>query len=100
MTLPLRWAIAAQRDLIDIWIWRGRERPELGDRALDRIEAACARLSRFPYLGPPIPRIAPEARKLSVEGYLVLYRVESDAVVLVRVVDQRQLLEALKFEDD
>ena len=44
--------------------------------------------------------MAPEARKLSVDGYLAFYRVDADAVVIVRVVDQRRLQEAVAFEDD
>lgn len=100
MTLTLRWSNAARRDLLEIWAWRGRDRQELGDQALNRIEAACVRLARFPHLGPPFPRVAPEARKLSIDGYLALYRIEPDAIFIVRVVDQRRLLEAIKFEGD
>jgi len=100
MSLTLRWTKAARRDLADIWAWRGRERPEAGDHALDRIEAACTRLTRFSYLGQAIPRIAPDARKLSIDGYLALYRIGEDAVEIVRVVDQRRLLEAVKFEEE
>ncbi len=100
MTLTLRWSNAARRDLSDIWAWRGRERPELGDQALDRIHVACERLTRFPQLGPPFPRMAPDARKFSVDRYLALYRIDADAIVIVRIVDQRRLLEAVRFEDD
>ena len=97
MTLALRWTHAARRDLLDIWAWRGRDHSELGDQALDRIESACVRLTQFPHLGPPFPRIAPDARKLSIDGYLALYRVLSGTVEVVRVVDQRRLLEAISF---
>lgn len=100
MTLELRWTNAALRDLREIWLWRGRERPEWGDRALDKIEAACQRLTRFPHLGAPMPRMADDTRKLTVDRYLALYRVEVDAIVIVRIVDQRRLLEAIQFDDD
>jgi toxin ParE1/3/4 len=99
MTRVLRWSNAARRDLLDIWRWKGRDNPELGDAALDRIEAACARLLRFPHLGPPFPRAAPEARKLTVDIYLALYRIDEDAVVIVRVVDQRRLIESIAFDE-
>ncbi|MCR6646361.1 MAG: type II toxin-antitoxin system RelE/ParE family toxin [Terricaulis sp.] len=99
MSLALRWSNAARRDLLEIWAWCGRERPERGDLMLDRIEAACERLTRFPYLGPAYPRIAPDARKLSVEGYLAFYRVQGDAIFVVRVVDQRRSLEAVSFDE-
>jgi toxin ParE1/3/4 len=98
--LALRWSNAARRDLLDIWDWCGRDDPERGDRVLDRIEAACARLARFPYRGPPYPRMAPDARKLSIDGYLAFYKIEPDAIFIVRVVDQRRLLAAIRFEED
>ena len=98
MTRKLRWSNAARRDLLEIWRWRGREHPEIGDRVMDRIEAACSRLRRFPHLGPPYPRIAPEARKLTIDGYLAFYRIDTDAIMIVRVVDQRRLLEAVEFD--
>lgn len=44
--------------------------------------------------------MAPGARKLSFDGYLVFYRIDDDAIVIVRVVDQRRLLEAVKFDED
>lgn len=100
MTRELRWSNAARRDLLDIWKWRGREHPERGDAALDRIDAACQRLTRFPHLGPPFPRVAPEARKLTIDGYLALYRIEAEAVIVVRVIDQRRLLEAVRFTEE
>ncbi|MCC6789377.1 MAG: type II toxin-antitoxin system RelE/ParE family toxin [Hyphomonadaceae bacterium] len=62
MTRALRWSNAARRDLMEIWRWRGRQHPEAGDQILDRIEAACVRLIRFPHLGAPYQRMAPAAR--------------------------------------
>lgn len=76
------------------------EHQERGDRVLDRIQAACERLTRFPHLGPPYPRMAADARKLSIEGYLAFYRIDADAIFIVRVVDQRRLLESVRFEGD
>lgn len=97
--MKLRWTPAAERDLQEIWGWRGRERPEVGDAVLDRIFHACERLTRFPHLGPAMPRIADNARKLTVERCLVLYRIEPDSIVVVRVVDQRVLLDSVRFAD-
>lgn len=94
----LLWTEAARRDLLSIWAWKGREVPERGDRALDRIEPSSQRLTRFPRLGPTAPHIAPGARKLSVDEYLVLYRIAEDSIVIVRVVDQRMLLERVETD--
>jgi plasmid stabilization system protein ParE len=51
VTLALRWTNAARQDLLDIWAWRGRDHPDLGDAVLGRIEAACMRLTRVPHRG-------------------------------------------------
>jgi plasmid stabilization system protein ParE len=100
VTLALRWSNAARRDLLDIWRWRGRENPEAGDAVLDAVVAACAKLCRFPHLGPPYPRMAPDARKLSIDGYLAFYRIDESAILIVRIVDQRRLLEIVKFDEE
>jgi plasmid stabilization system protein ParE len=81
VTCELRWSNAARRDLLDIWRWRGRENAELGDAALNRIGVAYA-------------------RKLSIDGYLALYRIDDEAVLIVRVVDQRRLLETVRFAEE
>lgn len=94
---PVVWTPAARRDLFDIGVWRGREYPERGEAILSVIVAACDRLGRFPELGPAIPQIAPEARRPSVERYLVLYALTADTVEIVRVVDQRRDLRAVDF---
>ncbi len=97
MTLQLHWTNAALQDLSEIYAWRGRDHLERGDAILDRIASACERLTRFPHLGPPFPRMAPDARKLTIDGYLAFYRVDANVVLIVRVVDQRRLLDAISF---
>ena len=44
-----------------------------------------------------MPRIAPEARKLSIGLYLALYRIDTDAIEIARVLDQRRLIESEDF---
>jgi len=95
----VRWTVAARRDLLDIWSWRGRDRPDLGDLVVTRIHAACERLGDRPYLGPAAPQIAPDARKLTIDQYIAIYRVDEAAVRIVRVIDQRRLLSAVSFDE-
>ena len=49
--------------------------------------------------GAPYQRMAPAARKLSIDGYLAFYRIADDAIHVMRVVDQRRLLEAIKLDE-
>ena len=43
---------------------------------------------------------ASRARKLSIDGYLAFYRIADDAIHVMRVVDQRRLLEAIKLDEE
>lgn len=98
--MALHWSAAARRDLLEVWLWRGREFPMRGDKALERIESACLKLRKFPYIGAPAPRLASDARKLLIDGYLAIYRVDEDVVLIMRVLDQRRLMDAGAFSED
>ena len=91
---------AARRDLFDIWVWRGRDYPERGDRLLQQIEKACLKLRRFPALGAPVSRLASDDRRMVINGYSVLYQFDRSTVTIIRVLDQRRLIEAGAFSDD
>ena len=54
-------------------------------------------LGRFPFIGRARPIFAAELRSIIVEKYVVFYRVESDRVLIVRVLDGRRDIEA-EFE--
>lgn len=57
------------------------------------------RLAEYPLLGPARPDIAPDLRYLVSGNYLVLYRVRSESVEVVRVLHGARNLKAL-FEDE
>ncbi|MAW99994.1 MAG: plasmid stabilization protein [Sphingomonas sp.] len=77
---------SADRDLDDIFDWIAKDDPDAAERLVRRLIDAIRRLSAFPELGMPRPEIHVEARGLSVGNYLVLYRITSQAVEIVRVV--------------
>ena len=77
---------AAEEDLIDIWCSIALDSPSTADRFLGKITDRIGQLDRFPNLGPVRPDIATEARALTVDGYLVLYRLVEADVEIVRVV--------------
>lgn len=55
---------------------------------VDRIQARFATLAGFPDRGTPRDDLAPGIRSLSFERrQLILYRVDGDAVTILRVVD-------------
>ncbi len=77
---------AADEDLIGIWGDIARESSTAADRVYDRIVEQIFDLADFPDMGPTRSEIAADLRSLRVMDYIVLYRVETDRVVIVRVV--------------
>jgi toxin ParE1/3/4 len=89
----------ARADLDDIWLSVALDSPVAADRLVDRILASCGRLRDHPRLGPARPEIAPEARMLVIGAYLALYRINGEAVEIVRVTHGARQLEGL-FQTD
>ena len=86
-------------DLDQSWLHVALDNPAVADRLIDRIVARCRALAQHPNLGPARPEISPGARMLTVEDYLVLYRVRGSDVEIVRIVHGARRLEGL-FADD
>lgn len=62
------------------------DNPDAADRLLDRLEVRVRILETFPEAGAARPDIAPEARMLVEPPYLLLYRLISGGVQIVRVL--------------
>lgn len=82
----VEWTAQAEEDLIDIWVYISQDNPAAADDLLDEIDGKCALLAANPYMGPARSDIAPELRYFPVGRYLILYRVITDGVQVVRVV--------------
>jgi toxin ParE1/3/4 len=84
----VRYSKRAKQDLLDIWLWIARDKgTAFADDIVERIERRGAGLAEFPEMGVARPEIAPDARSLVAERWLLLYRVEDADVLVVRVVD-------------
>ncbi len=90
--LPVIRLQRARQDLIDIW------RHIAMDAVLDTIDAKCQLLSRYPQLGPSRDDIRPGMRYLVIDPYLALYKVDEDAVRIVRILHAHRDLEGLFIE--
>ena len=73
--------------MLDIWLWLARDNLALADDVLDRVDERLKQLADFPELGVARPDIAPGARSLLVERWLVLYHLNERGVNVVRIVD-------------
>ena len=85
----------AREDLDEIWFYIAQDNMAAADRLIDAITARCNSLTDFPDLGPARPDIAPDARMLTIDNYIVLYRSRGADIEIVRAVHGARRLEAL-----
>jgi toxin ParE1/3/4 len=94
------YSARSRADIADIWRDIALDGGEaLADKKVDHIERRAAMLSRHPLMGLARPEIADGARSLLVERWLVLYRADSDAVRVMRVVDGARDLRQIKLDE-
>lgn len=85
----------AEEDLVEIWRYIAAENPEAADGLLEQIDRKCFLLAENPLLGRARPDIASELRYSPVGNYLILYRVQSSGIEVVRVVHGAKRLDRL-----
>ena len=88
----------AEADLDDVWLYVARESGsiEIANRLIDTITDRFYTLGSFPYMGRSREEdFGPGYRSLPVGESVVVYTVESEDVLILRVVHGRRDLEAL-----
>jgi toxin ParE1/3/4 len=84
--IQLRWTEQAVDDLREIRKYIERDSPRYGRLVVERLYEATQGLETFPRYGRVVPEFNLEhLREIIVGEYRVVYRVESDAVVLLTV---------------
>lgn len=76
----------AEADLDEIWFAIALNNRSAADRLLDRFAYRMAMLEDFPEMGPARPELGEGARALVEGNYLIIYRLVSGVVEIVRVV--------------
>jgi toxin ParE1/3/4 len=76
----------AEADLREAWRHIAQHDPLAADRFFDAISERAANLSQFPERGAPREELGARIRMLVEGHYLVFYRVDEDAVRVVRVL--------------
>lgn len=90
------FAAAAITDLRRIWRTIALHDEAIADRILAEIEAKCARLGQFPYLGRERPELKAGWRSLAREPYVIFYALTGDeSVRIYRVLDGRRDLQTV-----
>jgi toxin ParE1/3/4 len=93
-----RVAPRAEADLDDIWLYVARESGsiEIANRLIDTITDRFFTLAQFPYIGRSRAEdFGPGFRSLAVGEYVIVYCVEDEDALILRVVHGRRHLEAI-----
>ena len=87
--LQLRWSPLAERDIDRIEHWLDRIDPALADTAVGAILDRLRTLQTQPRIGTPL---AGNRRKIIERrfGYLIIYRLQTDAITILRIRHQRE----------
>ncbi len=71
---------------------------EAGDRFVKEFDRKCSHLTQFPYIGKLYTALAPDLRGIRLERYIIFYRVYSDRLTIVRIVNASRDLKKLFSE--
>lgn len=90
--------VLASQDLNDIADYFAENSLEAGDRFFRAFNQKCQQLVAFPNSGKSYATIRPDLRGLSLEGYIIFYRILADGIEILRVVSGRHDLSTF-FEE-
>jgi len=99
MALP-RIAPEVEAELADIWYYIARESGsiETADRIIDSITQRFFLLAQSPHIGRRRDSLRPGLRSFPVADYIVFYRIENNAVLILHVVHGSRNLQAVFAE--
>lgn len=89
----------ADADLMEIWLFVAQENQEAADRPLDRIYESLQNLADMADMGHRRDEFAdPNLRFWPVGQYLIIHRIETDPLEIVRIVSGYRNIAALLME--
>ena len=87
------WTETAIGHLMDIYEYIARDSTRYAKRMVDRITARSKQIASFPESAPVVAEYADPTIREVIEGpYRVIYRLQSDAVVVLAVIHGARLL--------
>ena len=82
-------SLRARSDILAIHAYLAERSLVAADRLLVRFSQRFDELCEFPFLGPDRSELRASLRGLLMDGYIAFYIVETDRIVIVRVIDGR-----------
>lgn len=76
----------AATDLDEIWLHIAIDNVDAAERTIAQLYQAEDRLGDFPELGRPRPELARDLRSWAVGSYVIFYRADPGAVVIIRIL--------------
>jgi toxin ParE1/3/4 len=83
-------SLRARSDLLSIHSYLAERNSAAADRLLARFSERFDELREFPLLGRDRSEFGYSLRGLLIDGYVAFYIVETDSIVVVRVIDGRR----------
>ncbi|OYD98927.1 plasmid stabilization protein [Nostoc sp. 'Peltigera membranacea cyanobiont' 213] len=90
--------ILASRDINEIADYFAETNVEAGERFFSEFNRKCQQLVAFPNSGKSYGKIRPDLRGISLQGYIIFYRVLDDGIEILRIVSGRRNFPSL-FEE-
>jgi len=84
--MKVAWSEPAVADLLAIHDYIARDSPQYARRFVERLIATAEPLESFPQLGRVVPEGDGRHRELFLRSYRIIYRVESQEILIVTVV--------------
>jgi toxin ParE1/3/4 len=79
----------AKSDLFRIYSYIEQRSPLAAEKILARIDKKFDQLTWFPFIGRERSSLTPGLRSAVVGAHLILYTVQDDNIIIVRVIDGR-----------
>ena len=83
----LSFTSRANADLTQILDYIELDRPQTATKVVARIREKCELLRTNPEMGPARPEFAKDMRSLIVQRWIVYYRVKTNEIQVIRVLD-------------
>lgn len=92
--------VLASKDLNEIADYFAKNNLEAGERFFRAFNRKCKQLVAFPNSGKSYAEIRSDLRGLSLEGYIIFYRILGDGIEILRVVSGRRNFPTLFEKSD
>lgn len=86
MPLRVRRHPLAVEDLDEIWLTIASDNQRAADRLVEQVYAAETLIAEFPEIGEARPEFGGGVRKWTVGNHVLFYRVEVDAIIVIRIL--------------